>query len=44
MLIPLRYIFFFGSLTEKNFGVKRVWPRAILGWLTDRKDFSDAHK
>jgi hypothetical protein len=28
---------FFGSLTRKNLWVKRAWPRAILGWVTDWK-------
>jgi hypothetical protein len=37
VLIPTRCIFFFGSLSQKNLEVKRAWPRAILGWVTDRK-------
>jgi hypothetical protein len=36
ILIPLRYTFFIGSLTEKNSEVKRAWPRAILGWVTGK--------
>jgi hypothetical protein len=31
ILMPLRYIFFSGTSHAKNFGVKRVWPEAILG-------------
>jgi hypothetical protein len=29
ILIPPRYIFFSGSTTVKNFGVKRAWLEAI---------------
>ena len=29
--------FFSGSSFEKNSKVKRAWPRAILGWVTDRE-------
>jgi hypothetical protein len=44
ILITLRYTFFSRSLTIKNSGVKRAWPIAILGWVTDREVFPDAHK
>jgi hypothetical protein len=44
ILIPLRYTFFFRSSTEKNSEVKRIRPRVILGWVTDRKVFPSAHK
>jgi hypothetical protein len=37
ILIPPRYTFFSESSTAKNFGVKRVWLRAISRWVTDRK-------
>jgi hypothetical protein len=44
ILIPSRYTFFFGRPTEKNFGVKRAWPRPISGWVTNPKVFSGVHK
>jgi hypothetical protein len=44
ILIPSRYTFFSRSLTKKNSGVKRVWPGAISGWMTDRKVFQNVHK
>jgi hypothetical protein len=44
MLIPSRYTFFFGSPPAKNSEVKRVWPGAILGWVTDREVFLSVHK
>jgi hypothetical protein len=44
ILIQLRYTFFFESPTAKNSGVKRVWPEAISGWVTDLKVFLGAHK
>jgi hypothetical protein len=28
----------------KNLWVKRAWPGAILGWVTDREVFSGAHE
>jgi hypothetical protein len=39
VLILTRHIFFFESLTQKNLWVKRAWLIAILGWMTDRKNF-----
>jgi hypothetical protein len=42
ILIPPSYNFFSGSLTTKNSGVKRAWPRAISGWVTDREVFPGA--
>jgi hypothetical protein len=44
ILIPPSYTFFCGSPPAKNSGVKRVWPRAILGWVTDREVFFDVYK
>jgi hypothetical protein len=44
ILIPLRYTFFFGSPPAKNPDVKRVWPGAISGPVTDRKVFPSVHK
>jgi hypothetical protein len=44
ILIPPRYTFFFGSPPAKNSGVKRVWPRAILGWVTGREVFLGAYE
>ena len=32
-------IFFSGSRSAKNSEVKRAWPGAISGWLTDREVF-----
>jgi hypothetical protein len=29
---------------HKNSGVKRVWPGAISGWMTDREVFSGVQK
>jgi hypothetical protein len=43
ILIPIRCIFFFGSLPRKNLQVKRAWPKATLGCVTDQEDFSGAH-
>jgi hypothetical protein len=34
--------FFSGSTPAKNFGVKRAWPGAISGWVTDREVFPGA--
>jgi hypothetical protein len=42
--IPLRYTFCLGRPTTKNSGVKRVWPGAILRWVTDPEVFPGAHK
>jgi hypothetical protein len=42
ILIPPRYTFFSGSPTEKNSRVKRAWPGAILGWVTNWEVFSGA--
>jgi hypothetical protein len=39
ILIPSKYTLFFRSSTTKNSGVKHVWHRAILRWVTDRKVF-----
>jgi hypothetical protein len=44
ILIPPRYTFFSESPLVKNPRVKRAWPGAISGWVTDRKVFSDVHK
>jgi hypothetical protein len=44
ILISLRYTFFSRSPSVKNFRVKCDWPRAISGWVTDRKVFSDTHE
>jgi hypothetical protein len=29
---------------QKNSGVKRAWPGAISGWVTDREVFTGVHK
>jgi hypothetical protein len=42
ILIPLSCNFFSGSPPAKNSGVKRAWPEAILGWVTDREVFPGA--
>jgi hypothetical protein len=42
ILIPLSCNFFSGSPPAKNSGVKRAWPRAISGWVTDREIFPGA--
>jgi hypothetical protein len=34
--------FFSGSPPAENSGVKRAWPGAISGWVTDRKVFPGA--
>jgi hypothetical protein len=39
ILIPLSCNFFSGSPSAKNSGVKRAWPGAISGWVTDREVF-----
>jgi hypothetical protein len=44
ILIPSRYTFFSGRPPAKNSGVKRAWPEAILGWVTDLKVFPGAHE
>jgi hypothetical protein len=44
ILIPSRYTFFSESPTAKNSGVKRAWPRAILGWVTDWEVSPGVHK
>jgi hypothetical protein len=31
-------------MSRKNLYVKRAWPRAILGWVTDREVFSGEHE
>jgi hypothetical protein len=41
ILIPPRYTFFFGSSPVKNPGVKRAWPGAISGWVTDQITLQD---
>jgi hypothetical protein len=35
----IEYSYHQGIPYVKNFRVKRVWPREILGWLTDQKVF-----
>jgi hypothetical protein len=35
---------FSGSPPAKNSGVKRAWPEAISGWVTDWEVFSGVHK
>jgi hypothetical protein len=42
ILIPLSCNFFSGSPPAKNSGVKRAWPGAISGWVTDREVFTGA--
>jgi hypothetical protein len=42
ILIPLSCNFFFGSPSAKNSRVKRGWPGAISGWVTDREVFPGA--
>jgi hypothetical protein len=42
ILIPPSCNFFFGSPPAKNSGVKRAWPGAISGWVTDREVFPGA--
>jgi hypothetical protein len=42
ILIPLSCNFFSGSPSAKNFRVKRAWPEAISGWVTDREVFPGA--
>jgi hypothetical protein len=44
ILKPPSYTFFSGSPTTKNPGAKRVWLRAISGWVTDQEVFPSAHK
>jgi hypothetical protein len=44
ILIPPRHTIFFESLPTKNFEIKRAWPEAISGWVTDREVFSGVHK
>jgi hypothetical protein len=44
ILIPPRYTFFSGSPPTKNSGVKRDWPGAISGWVTDPEVFPGVHK
>jgi hypothetical protein len=39
ILISPRYTFFSGSPYAKNSGVKRAWPGAILGWVTNPEVF-----
>jgi hypothetical protein len=39
-----RYTFFSGSTPAKNSGVKRAWPRAISGWVTDQEVFPGVNK
>jgi hypothetical protein len=39
-----RYTFFSGSPPANNSRVKRAWPRAISGWVTDRKVFPGVYK
>jgi hypothetical protein len=35
---------FFRTPPAKNPGVKRAWPKAILGWVTDPEVFPGVHK
>jgi hypothetical protein len=42
ILIPPSCNFFSGSPPAKNSGVKRAWPGAISGWVTDREVFPGA--
>jgi hypothetical protein len=42
ILIPPSCNFFSGSPPANNSGVKRAWPGAIPGWLTDRELFPGA--
>jgi hypothetical protein len=42
ILIPLSCNFFSGSPSAKNSRVKRAWPEAISGWVTDREVFPGA--
>jgi hypothetical protein len=42
ILIPPSCNFFSGSSSAKNFRVKRAWPEAISGWVTDREVFPGA--
>jgi hypothetical protein len=44
ILIPSRYTLFSGSPIIKNPEVKRVWPKAISGWVTDREVFPGVQK
>jgi hypothetical protein len=44
ILILSRYTFFSESSHVKNFRVKRAWPGAISGWVTNREVFPDVHK
>jgi hypothetical protein len=44
ILIPPMYTFFSESPTTKKFRVKCAWPRAILGWVTDREVFPAVHE
>jgi hypothetical protein len=44
ILIPPRYTFFSRSPHAKNSGVKRAWPGAISGWVTDWEVFPGVHK
>jgi hypothetical protein len=34
----------YSYLSRKNLEVKRAWPRAILGWVTDREVLSGLHE
>jgi hypothetical protein len=36
ILITSRYTFFSENSSTKSSGVNRVWPEAILEWLSDR--------
>jgi hypothetical protein len=42
ILIPLSCNLFSGSPSAKNSRVKRAWPGAISGWVTDRQVFPGA--
>ena len=40
IFIPTNCNFFSGNLSPKNSEVKRAWPGAISGWVTDREVLS----
>jgi hypothetical protein len=44
ILMSIRYTFFSGSTPAKNSEVKRAWPGAISGWVTNSEVFPGAHE